>query len=311
MPIAKCRYTVFNLRAEVCHFEPKYPESPGTFYLNAPYLYAFNFSYFCPKLHLDMKEKLQAFERLLTIMDELREKCPWDRKQSMESLRHLSIEEMYELSDAIIDGDMDEVRKELGDLFLHLVFYSKIGSEQGHFDVADVLNGICEKLISRHPHIYGDVEVADEEEVKANWEKLKLREGKKSVLEGVPKSLPSLVKAGRIQDKARGVGFDWEAPEQVWQKVEEELAELRQEQEKGEHASAQDLEDEFGDVLFSLINYARFIGVNPDDALERTNRKFIRRFQYLERESQRDGLKLSDMTLAEMDVYWNRSKELE
>lgn len=258
-----------------------------------------------------MKEKLQAFERLLTIMDELREKCPWDRKQSMESLRHLSIEEMYELSDAIIDGDMDEVRKELGDLFLHLVFYSKIGSEQGHFDVADVLNGICEKLISRHPHIYGDVEVADEEEVKANWEKLKLREGKKSVLEGVPKSLPSLVKAGRIQDKARGVGFDWEAPEQVWQKVEEELAELRQEQEKGEHASAQDLEDEFGDVLFSLINYARFIGVNPDDALERTNRKFIRRFQYLERESQRDGLKLSDMTLAEMDVYWNRSKELE
>lgn len=254
-----------------------------------------------------MEEKLKAFERLLNIMDELREQCPWDRKQTMETLRHLSIEEMYELSDAIIDGDLEEVKKELGDLMLHLVFYSKIGEEKGAFDVADVLNGVCEKLISRHPHIYGDVEVADEEEVKANWEKLKLKEGKKSVLEGVPKSLPSLVKAGRIQDKARGVGFDWDNADQVWEKVREELAELREEVAKGSDR----VEAEFGDVLFSMINYARFLGVNPDDALERTNRKFIRRFQFLESESAKDGKKLGEMTLTEMDAYWNRSKASE
>lgn len=250
------------------------------------------------------EEKLKAFERLLVIMDELREKCPWDRKQTMESLRHLSIEEMYELSDAIVDDDMDEVRKELGDLMLHMVFYSKIGEEKGAFDVADVLNGVCEKLIHRHPHIYGDTEVADEEEVKANWEKIKLKEGKKSVLEGVPRSLPSLIKASRMQDKARGVGFDWDNAEQVWAKVQEELSELREEVETG----GDNVEGELGDVLFSLINYARFIGVNPDDALERTNRKFKSRFEFLERESAKDGKKLSDMNLDEMDVYWNRAK---
>ncbi len=250
------------------------------------------------------EEKLKAFERLLVVMDELREKCPWDRKQTMESLRHLSIEEMYELSDAIVDDDMDEVRKELGDLMLHMVFYSKIGEEKGAFDVADVLNGVCEKLIHRHPHIYGDTEVADEEEVKANWEKIKLKEGKKSVLEGVPRSLPSLIKASRMQDKARGVGFDWDNAEQVWAKVQEELSELREEVETG----GDNVEGELGDVLFSLINYARFIGVNPDDALERTNRKFKSRFEFLERESAKDGKKLSDMNLDEMDVYWNRAK---
>lgn len=254
-----------------------------------------------------MNDKLEAFQRLLTIMDELREKCPWDRKQTMESLRHLTIEEMYELSDAILDADLQEIKKELGDLMLHLVFYSKIASERGAFDVADVLHAVCDKLVSRHPHIYGDVKVKDEEEVKANWEKLKLREGNKSVLEGVPRSLPSLVKAGRIQDKARGVGFDWDHADQVWEKVQEELAELRKEVE----VKSSRIEDEFGDVLFSLINYARFIGVNPDDALERTNRKFIRRFQYLESESARDGRKLGEMTLEEMDVYWNRAKYLD
>jgi XTP/dITP diphosphohydrolase len=254
-----------------------------------------------------MEEKLKAFERLLTIMDELREKCPWDKKQTMETLRHLSIEEMYELSDAIIDGDLEEVKKELGDLMLHIVFYSKIGSEKGAFDVADVLNGVCEKLIYRHPHIYGDVEVKDEEEVKANWEKLKLKEGKKSVLEGVPKSLPSLVKAGRIQDKARGVGFDWDNVDQVWEKVQEEIQELKDEVDQ----KTDRIESEFGDVLFSLINYARFLDVNPDDALERANRKFISRFQYLEVESAKDGKSMGDMTLAEMDVYWDRAKVLE
>ncbi len=258
-----------------------------------------------------MEEKLKAFERLLTIMDELREQCPWDRKQTMESLRHLSIEELYELSDAIIDNDMDEVRKELGDLMLHLVFYSKIGSEKGAFDITDVLNGICEKLIHRHPHIYGDIEVADEEEVKANWEKIKLKEGKgrKSVLEGVPKSLPSLVKASRIQDKARGVGFDWDNKEQVWEKVEEELGELKYEVDSAQSSDNSDrIEEEFGDVLFSMINYARFLGVNPDNALERTNRKFIYRFKYLETESAKEGKKMGEMTLEEMDVYWNRAK---
>lgn len=253
-----------------------------------------------------MVEKLKAFERLLNIMDELREKCPWDMKQTMESLRHLTIEEMYELSDAILDGDQNEIRKELGDIMLHLVFYSKIGSEKGAFDIADVLNGVCEKLISRHPHIYGDVIVSGEEEVKSNWEKLKLREGKNSVLEGVPKSLPSLVKASRIQDKAKGVGFDWDNKEQVLEKVYEELDELTVEV----NANSDKIEEEFGDVLFSMINYARFLNINPDDALERTNRKFIERFQYLEKESAKDGKKMGEMSLDEMDVYWNRAKSL-
>ncbi len=254
-----------------------------------------------------MEEKLKAFERLLIIMDELREQCPWDRKQTMETLRHLSIEEMYELSDAIIEGDLDEVRKELGDLILHIVFYSKIGSEKGAFDVADVINGVCDKLVHRHPHIYGDVEVKDEEEVKANWEKLKLKEGKKSVLEGVPKSLPSLVKAGRIQDKARGVGFDWDNADQVWEKVKEELGELKHEVDN----KSNKIESEFGDVLFSLINYARFLNINPDDALERSNKKFISRFTFLETESAKDGKKLGEMTLAEMDEYWDKAKRME
>ncbi len=239
-------------------------------------------------------------------MDELREQCPWDMKQTMETLRHLTIEETYELSDAIIDGDLNEIKKEIGDIMLHLVFYSKIGSEKGAFDVADVLNSVCEKLISRHPHIYGDVVVSGEEEVKANWEKLKLKEGNKSVLEGVPKSLPSLVKASRIQDKARGVGFDWDHADQVWAKVQEELAELKVEVD----AKSDKVEEEFGDVLFSMINYARFLGINPDDALERTNRKFIKRFQYLEKTSAEDGKKLGEMTLEEMDVYWNKAKIL-
>lgn len=252
------------------------------------------------------EEKLKAFGRLLDIMDDLREKCPWDRKQTMESLRHLTIEEMYELTDAILDGDLEETKKEIGDIMLHMVFYAKIGSESQTFDIADSLNFICEKLIDRHPHIYGDVEVADEEEVKSNWEKLKLKEGKKSVLEGVPASLPSLVKATRIQDKARGVGFDWEKDEQVWEKVEEELAEFKTEAD----ANSDKVEDEFGDLLFSLVNFARFKNINPDDALEKTNKKFIKRFQYLEAESKKDGKVLGEMTLEEMDKYWDRAKEL-
>lgn len=251
-------------------------------------------------------DKLKAFERLLTIMDELREQCPWDKKQTLESLRHLTIEEVYELGDAILDGDMQEIKKEIGDLLLHMVFYARIASETGAFDIADALNSICEKLISRHPHIYGDVKVADEEEVKSNWEKLKLKEGKKSVLEGVPKSLPAMVKAQRIQDKARGVGFDWEHAHQVWEKVEEELKEFKFEADK----DSDKMEDEFGDVLFALINYARFKGINPEDALEKTNRKFIYRFQFLETESAKDGKKMGEMSLEEMDVYWNRAKKL-
>jgi XTP/dITP diphosphohydrolase len=250
------------------------------------------------------EQQLAAFDRLLTVMDELREKCPWDMKQTMNSLRYLTIEEMYELGDAILEGDMEEVKKELGDLFLHLVFYSRIASETDLFDVADVLNAICEKLISRHPHIYGDVVVADEEEVKANWEKLKLKEGKKSVLEGVPKSLPAMVKAQRIQDKARGVGFDWENADQVWEKVLEELEEFKS------AANHQEQESEFGDLLFSLINYARFKGINPEDALEKTNKKFIFRFQYLEQQSAADGKQMGEMSLEEMDEYWNRAKNL-
>jgi len=255
-----------------------------------------------------MEGKLKAFERLLNIMDDLREKCPWDRKQTMESLRHLTIEETYELSDAIVEGDLEEVKKELGDLMLHMVFYSKIGEEKKAFTMESVLNGICEKLIHRHPHIYGDVKVENEQEVLSNWEKIKLKEkgGNKSVLGGVPKSLPALVKAMRIQEKARGVGFDWEEPEQVFDKVREELEELNVEVK----ADSDKISDEFGDVLFSLINYARFINVNPEDALERTNKKFIKRFNYLESESKKDGKEMGAMSLAEMDEYWNAAKKL-
>lgn len=251
--------------------------------------------------------QLNSFSRLLDIMDDLREKCPWDKKQTLESLRHLTIEETYELGDAILNNDLQEVKKELGDLLLHIVFYAKIGSETNDFDIADVCNEICEKLIHRHPHIYSDVVVKDEEEVKQNWEKLKLKEGKKSVLEGVPKSLPALVKASRIQDKVKGVGFDWEEPHQVWDKVQEEIQEFQDEV----AARNQDkMESEFGDVLFSMINYARFLNINPEDALERTNKKFIKRFQYLESKAEQLGKPLMDMTLAEMDVFWDEAKKI-
>jgi XTP/dITP diphosphohydrolase len=252
-------------------------------------------------------QQLEAFGRLLDVMDDLRAQCPWDKKQTMESLRHLTIEETYELGDAILNNDLTEVKKELGDVLLHIVFYAKIGSETQDFDIADVCNELCEKLIFRHPHIYGDVQVADEEEVKRNWEKLKLKEGKKSVLEGVPKGLPALVKASRIQDKAKGVGFDWEEPAQVWEKVQEELQELQAEVLTQNHDA---IEAELGDVLFSLINYARFLKVNPEDALERTNKKFISRFQYLEQKAEQLGKNLSEMSLAEMDVFWNEAKKL-
>jgi MazG family protein len=257
-------------------------------------------------------KKVQAFDRLLTIMDELRENCPWDKKQTLETLRHLTIEETYELSDAILDGDLEEVKKELGDLMLHNVFYARIASEKHAFDVADVLNSICDKLIERHPHIYADVVANDEETVKANWEKLKLKHGNKSVLEGVPASLPALVKAMRIQDKARGVGFDWEKKEQVWEKVEEEMQEFKKEfnAEKNEPINKEKAMGEFGDLLFSLVNYARFIEIDPEEALERTNKKFIKRFKYLETESAKDGKKMGEMTLAEMDEYWNRAKSI-
>ncbi|SHI77941.1 XTP/dITP diphosphohydrolase [Mesonia phycicola] len=254
------------------------------------------------------KDQLQAFDCLLTIMDELREKCPWDRKQTMETLRHLTIEETYELGDAILDNDLEEVKKELGDVLLHIVFYSKIGSEKGSFDIADVANSICDKLISRHPHIYADVEVENEADVKKNWENLKLKEGKKSVLEGVPRSLPALVKASRIQEKVAGVGFDWEEPQQVFDKVKEELEELQEE------VKVQDqdkIEAEFGDVLFSMINYARFLKINPENALERTNKKFIKRFQYLEEKAKENKKPLSDMTLQEMDVFWEEAKKVD
>lgn len=253
------------------------------------------------------ENQLQAFGRLLDIMDDLREKCPWDKKQTLESLRHLTIEETYELGDAILDNDMQEIKKELGDLLLHIVFYAKIGSETNDFDIADVANSICDKLIERHPHIYGDVVVEDEEEVKRNWEKLKLKEGRKSVLEGVPKSLPALVKASRIQDKVKGVGFDWEESHQVWDKVQEELNELQEEVKVGNQDK---MEAEFGDVLFSMINYARFLKINPEDALERTNKKFMKRFMYLESKAGELGKNLSDMSLAEMDVFWEEAKRL-
>ena len=251
------------------------------------------------------QEKLAAFDRLLTIMDELRENCPWDKKQTLESLRHLTIEETYELSDAIIENDLDGIRGELGDLMLHLVFYSRIGSEKGAFHIGDVLDGVCEKLIRRHPHIYADVEANDEKTVKENWEKIKLKEkGVQSVLGGVPKSLPALVKAMRIQEKAKGVGFDWNKKEDVWDKVKEELEEFVTEEDETNKAG------EFGDLLFSLINYARFVDINPEEALERTNKKFIKRFQYLEEASKKDGKELGEMTLAEMDGYWERAKAL-
>lgn len=250
-----------------------------------------------------------AFERLLTIINTLREQCPWDMKQTMESLRHLTIEETYELADAILEGDKQEIKKELGDIMLHLLFYARIASESKDFDITDVLNGICDKLISRHPHIYGDIEVSNEQDVKRNWEQLKLKEGNKSVLEGVPVSLPALVKASRIQEKARGVGFDWEEKSQVWEKVEEEMREFRNEfNAKQEKIDIEKAEGEFGDLLFSLINYARFININPEDALEKTNKKFIKRFQYLEKKAAALGKNLKDMSLAEMDIYWNEAK---
>lgn len=253
------------------------------------------------------EEQLKAFDRLLTIMDELREQCPWDKKQTIQSLRHLTIEETYELGDAILDNDLQEVKAELGDLLLHIVFYAKIGSETNDFDIADVANAICEKLIKRHPHIYGDVKVKNEEDVKRNWENLKLKEGKKSVLEGVPRSLPAMVKANRIQDKVAGIGFDWEEPHQVWDKVQEELTELQTEVVNGDQHA---IESEFGDVMFSMINYARFLNVNPENALEQTNKKFIKRFQYLESKAKELNKSLSDMTLAEMDVFWEEAKQL-
>lgn len=251
------------------------------------------------------QKQLDAFDRLLTIMDELREKCPWDRKQTLESLRYLTIEEMYELSDAILDNDKTEIKKELGDLFLHLVFYSKIGSETGDFDVADVLNNICEKLIYRHPHIYGDTAVNNEEEVKRNWEKLKLKEGRKSVLEGVPKSLPAVVKAFRIQEKVKGVGFEFENSEDTWSKVAEEIEEFRSETDPAA------MEQEFGDLLFSLINYARFTGINPEDALERTNKKFIERFMKIEEMAAQSGKSISQLSLKEQNALWEKAKTMD
>jgi XTP/dITP diphosphohydrolase len=251
-----------------------------------------------------MQPELEAFARILKIMDELREQCPWDKKQTIESLRHLTIEETYELADAIMKQDMQEIKGELGDLLLHIVFYAKIASETKTFDISDVIHTLCDKLIERHPHIYGDVTVSGEEEVKANWEKIKLKDKKKGVLSGVPASLPALVKAIRIQDKARGVGFDWEQPEQVWEKVQEELAELNEEVVK----QSDKIEEEFGDVLFAMINYARFLNINPEDALEKTNRKFIRRFNYMESKVKALGKTMSDMSLAEMDGYWEEAK---
>lgn len=265
-----------------------------------------------PPEDLRRKEKLEAFDRLLTIMDELRLNCPWDKNQTLESIRHLTIEETYELSDAILNENIEEVKKEIGDLMLHMVFYSKIADEKGAFDVADALNAISDKLVHRHPHIYGDVEANDAEAVKANWEKIKLKEkGNKSVLGGVPTSLPALVKAVRIQDKARGVGFDWEKKEQVWEKVEEEMQEFKDEfNAEAETIDKEKATLEFGDLLFSLVNYARFIDIDPEEALERTNLKFIKRFQYLETESRKDGKSIGEMSLAEMDEYWEKAKQL-
>ena len=254
-----------------------------------------------------MQKKTEAFSRLITIMDELREKCPWDKKQTFDSLRYLTIEEMYELSDAILDKDMEEIKKELGDVLLHIVFYSRIASETNDFDISDVIHSLCDKLVHRHPHIYGDVKVKDEAEVKKNWELLKLKEGRKSVLEGVPKSLPAIIKSFRIQEKVRGVGFDWDNKTQVWDKVLEEIEELKVEVEKGD---LDRIESEFGDVLFALTNYSRFIDVNPEDALERTNKRFIKRFQIMENEIRENGKDMSEMSLTEMDVYWEKAKKI-
>lgn len=257
-----------------------------------------------------MDARLKAFERLLNIMDDLRAQCPWDKKQTLESLRYLTIEETYELSDAILNNDLEELKGEIGDLMLHMVFYSKIASEKKAFTITDVLENICDKLVRRHPHIYGDVDVADEEEVKRNWEQIKLKEkGRKTVLQGVPQSLPALVKANRIQEKVRGVGFDWEQDHQVWDKVKEEITELEQEVSSG--ASKEKIENEFGDVLFSLVNYARHIGINPEDALERTNKKFTKRFNFLEKETLLKGKDLNQMSLEEMDVIWEQAKKQE
>jgi XTP/dITP diphosphohydrolase len=256
-------------------------------------------------------EKLQAFDRILTIMNELREKCPWDMKQTLETLSPLTIEEVYELNDAIGNKDIKGIKEEIGDLLLHIVFYAKIGEEQGHFDIASVINALCEKLIHRHPHIYGDVKVTNEEDVKQNWEKLKLKEGKTSVLGGVPRSLPAMLKAVRIQDKVKQVGFEWSDEKDVWNKVEEEIGELQEalQNAKAGTGAKEKVEDEFGDVLFSLINYARFIDVNPDAALERTNKKFMGRFLYMEQKAKDQNKKLEDMTLAEMDEWWNEAKK--
>lgn len=266
-----------------------------------------------------MDERLIAFERLLNIMDDLRAKCPWDQKQTMESLRHLTIEETYELSDAILKNDKNEIKKEIGDILLHLVFYAKIGSETNDFDITDVINSLCEKMIFRHPHIYGDVKVDNAEQVTQNWEKLKQKEGDKGALSGVPNSMPSLLKALRIQDKARAIGFDWDRPEQVWEKVQEEMNEFHEEvaealevtDEKSKKENQEKLEGEFGDVLFSLINYARYLKINPEDALEKTNKKFIYRFNYMEQKIKSQGKTLADSSLDEMDVFWNEAKKLE
>jgi XTP/dITP diphosphohydrolase len=254
------------------------------------------------------KEELESFDRLLTIMDELREKCPWDKKQTFETLRHLTIEETYELADAIIENDVDEIKKEVGDILLHIVFYAKIGSETGDFNITDVIDSLNEKLIRRHPHIYGDTKVENSEQVKENWEQIKLSEGRKSALSGVPKALPALVKAYRIQDKARGTGFDWDNAEQVWDKVEEEINELKVEVKA---KNKEKMEQEFGDTLFALINYSRFIDVNPESALERTNKKFISRFQFIEEKVAEQGKQMKEMSLEEMDVIWEEAKKLE
>ncbi len=255
-----------------------------------------------------MQEKLKAFERLLIIMDELREKCPWDKKQTFQTLRNLTIEETYELADALLDEDLKNIKEEIGDVMLHMVFYAKIGEEKGSFDIGTVINDLCDKLVNRHPHIYGDVVAADEQAVKENWEQIKLKEGKKSVLSGVPKSLPAMVKAYRLQDKSKQVGFEWENREQVWDKVEEELAELKEHTIQGDNADPAKVEEEFGDLLFSLVNYSRFINVDPESALERTNKKFQHRFQYIEAKAKEQERDLRDMTLGEMDVLWNEAK---
>jgi XTP/dITP diphosphohydrolase len=249
--------------------------------------------------------RLVAFERLLTIMNELREKCPWDKKQTLETLRHLTIEETYELSDAILNNDLEEIKKELGDVLLHIVFYAKIGEEKKAFDITSVINQLCDKLINRHPHIYGDVVAESEEEVKQNWEQIKQKEskGEKSLLAGVPNSMPSLVKALRMQEKAAQVGFDWDTKQQVWAKVEEELAEYK------EVVNTEEATGEFGDLLFALVNYARFEGINPDDALELTNKKFKHRFEYIEQRAKAQGKNMKDMTLGEMDAIWNEAKK--